>query len=462
MKDNKIIVYLSFIFFILLIPNLCALGIAPARATINFEPSLHKEITLRIINNQNQNLELNIYAEGKLKDYITIKEPNISISANESERAITYGVNLPASFDSPGVHEGEIIVLQPIKKGTASGTALTGSITVKSQLKVKVPYEGKYLESSLLVTKYDGKIQFTIPIKNVGTLNISRIYAEISIASQPTILTESIQLNSDESGKLDKIIDALPAGHYDAIAKIFYDEKSTQLNGTFDVEQAKKFLELKEVKVADFIFGEKAGLVLTFQNSNKEILKSVYAQFDAYDKSGSRVITAQTSTFDAPPDSTFSIPLALDLSGIRSDNYDVVLNVFYADTSKETKFVMTLSDSTISTSFTPTGAFVANLNETKEIQYRIIENNTAQASEKKASLMYVYVVIVIVVIIAVIYYLIRKRNEEEMQAVPVSKVQQKAQQQIQPQVQVPQQPIQEQAIIQEPKKTRKHKKKKAR
>ena len=70
----------------------------------------------RIINNQNQNLELEINATGELKDYIVIREKKIMISSAEDEKTIIFEINLPPSFDYQGTHEAEITVAQALQE----------------------------------------------------------------------------------------------------------------------------------------------------------------------------------------------------------------------------------------------------------------------------------------------------------------------------------------------------------
>src|SRR3989338_5517609 len=430
-KTKKIMTLCILLFFLLLTPLLSfALGIAPARTTLNFEPNLHKEVKLRIINNQNQNLELEINATGELKDYIVIREKKIMISSAEDEKTIIFEINLPPSFDYPGTHEAEITVAQALQEGKVSGTALVGSISLKSQIKINVPYEGKYVESSISITKYNkNKILFTVPVKNVGTENISRLYAEIKISNKSvvhsSVLTDAISLNSGEGGKLVASIEMLPLGHYDAVATLFFDEKSIKFNDSLDAEIA--VIDITEIRITEFIPDKRADLSLEFFNNNNEEINEVYAQLNVYD--GEEIIVSgQTEKFNAGQNSRLKVPLLLDLSNLETKSYDVMLRIFYGAIFTETKFEMTISDNSLSTSLTPTGAFVASRGE----EYQIL-NKTEITEEKKGGVFYYVIAILLLIIVGAAYYYFRKKKEEEEDAEQITQPIQQAPQQIQPQ-----------------------------
>ena len=72
-----------------------ALGIAPSSTDMILDGSLEKSVNFKIINNNEQDMEVLIYAEGPLAEYITFPQQVVTLSASEKEKRLSYKVSIP-------------------------------------------------------------------------------------------------------------------------------------------------------------------------------------------------------------------------------------------------------------------------------------------------------------------------------------------------------------------------------
>ena len=73
MKQTKIIgMGMLLVMFILLISfNVNALGVTPARKTIDFQAGLEESVDLEILNNEHKDMRVAIFVEGDLAQYVS-------------------------------------------------------------------------------------------------------------------------------------------------------------------------------------------------------------------------------------------------------------------------------------------------------------------------------------------------------------------------------------------------------
>ena len=74
MMNKKNIAKIAMIFVVLISLSgiVSALGVAPAKKMVNFDPSLKKEIKLRILNNEHKDFKVVVYARGELAEYLNV------------------------------------------------------------------------------------------------------------------------------------------------------------------------------------------------------------------------------------------------------------------------------------------------------------------------------------------------------------------------------------------------------
>ena len=107
---RKIICLISFVFLLLLIENVLALGVTPAKSVIDFEP-IEKEVSFRIINSEHKDIEIKLNVEGELADRITLESYSFNMSKDEDTKEISHIISLDESLGE-GLHKGEIIITE--------------------------------------------------------------------------------------------------------------------------------------------------------------------------------------------------------------------------------------------------------------------------------------------------------------------------------------------------------------
>jgi len=163
------------LFGIILLPCINAIGITPARTTVNFEPGLEKQVSISVINSEGKDVNLVVAVQGELADYVTLEKTSFSIPSSQNSKNIGYSIKLPSEL-SPGLHTADIIVLQLPDTGELDDAFIGAAVAVVSQLHIYVSYPGKYAEADLNVLNLnDENIQFVIPVLSRGDFDISSV-----------------------------------------------------------------------------------------------------------------------------------------------------------------------------------------------------------------------------------------------------------------------------------------------
>ncbi|MBT6689979.1 hypothetical protein HOB04_01250 [archaeon] len=213
-----------------------ALGITPARTTLDFKPNLTKQIPFSIINSEKENLTLSISIQGDLKDYISIPTSKLLVSSSEESKHSSYNLTLPEQL-GPGLHTADITITQTSEKnGTISAT-----IAVTTQLHIYAPYPEKTANAKLYIYDDNPKnIKFTTLIVNTGKPDITSAKVNIEIYNKlnkkiDTFNTESTDIPSGQIKELTYNWQAdISSSKYTAKATITYDNKTLNLTETFN------------------------------------------------------------------------------------------------------------------------------------------------------------------------------------------------------------------------------------
>ena len=80
-KNNIAKIITIFVVLISLSSLVSALGVAPTRSMVDFEPNLEKEINLKILNNENKDFKVVVYARGELAEYLNVKNTLVNINS---------------------------------------------------------------------------------------------------------------------------------------------------------------------------------------------------------------------------------------------------------------------------------------------------------------------------------------------------------------------------------------------
>src|SRR3989344_8368759 len=89
--------------------NVDAIGVSPARKTIDFSQGYRENVTFNVLNNEHKDMKVVIYVEGDLNESIKLSETLLEFRADENSKELSYDITLPSKLEEPGTHENKII-----------------------------------------------------------------------------------------------------------------------------------------------------------------------------------------------------------------------------------------------------------------------------------------------------------------------------------------------------------------
>lgn len=339
MKYNKIINII--VIFLLFVTIVQALGVTPGRTTLNFEKNLEQEVKFRVLNNEQKDLNLAIYARGDLVDYIEIPIKEIQLKQNEDSKELTYKVKLPEEMEEPGLHEAEIVIREITTEKGEKNIMIGAMQAVITQLHVYVPYPGKYIVAKLDIVggKTDKKMLFFVPLINFGEEDVNKAKAEIIIMDMYEKIINKVE--TDEQGvagkgraELSAQMDPSPLlpGIYRVIAKVTYDGLTTTAENSFYI---KDFLLIPlDISVRDFTLGEIAKFNILVENIGNVEIKDAYSLM-LLDKDGRNIANLKSVPIDFKPLEKKEMVSYWDTKDVKADEYEGKLILRYEDKTDE-------------------------------------------------------------------------------------------------------------------------------
>ena len=334
MSKNLIFLLLA----VILVCQVSALGVTPARTTIDFEPGLKRVVSFDVLNSEGKDLNLVIASQGDLKDYISLSESFVSLSSGEGSKTLTYSLSLPNKLE-PGLHTGEIVILELPSGGETSEAYVRATLAVITQVYVYVPYPGKYAESKMNIINADqgGDVVFIFPVISRGEFDLTSVKANVDIYNQggekiDSFNTQEISVSAGEKKEIvHKWNAGVLIGEYRAEASLIYDGEVISLEGTFSV--GSQDLELQEIKVDSFSLGEIAKLEMLIENKWSEPISDAYIETKILNDKGDIVSEFKSASYDVEPLKKQMFTSYWDTAGVLVGTYETILSIKYGDKS---------------------------------------------------------------------------------------------------------------------------------
>ena len=325
-----------------LIPiNAGAIGVTPGRTTVDFEPNLEKTVTFTIINNERKEFTAFVYAEEELKDYITSEKNIVEFKETDESKPFTYTFRLPEKIEKAGDHWGKIVVME-MPAGVKEGEQLVMATTaVIHQLRVKVPYPGKYAELDLAIHEAEPNetVTFFVKVFNLGDENIYKAFATIDILG-PTneriaiIESEEISVDSKKTGEIIIPWKAeVNPGTYHVVVTVNYDGKIARVEKNFGVGRLR--IEILDVKVRSFVLGGIAKFEINVENKWNQRIADVYAEMIMSDQEGDQIASFKSASVNVEALQRSTLYAYWDTEGVEKGTYDARLILHYADKTTE-------------------------------------------------------------------------------------------------------------------------------
>jgi len=354
---------------LLLIAQAMAIGIAPGSIDTDFG----KEKKVLIINNEHKELDIVLYAEGDLADYITLSQSMVHFNPDEDTKEIKIMINEPE--EGYGKLTAELFAME-LPKGTDKTIATRQAVVTK--ITATAPYPGKYADAKLKIPKVgeDEPVNFVIEILNRGQQQIDVAQARIEVYSPTNDLLVSLQ--SDEKpvkpGEIRELVatysNGLPKGKYYARAVLDYDGVEVILEDTFEI--GNMLVDLKNIYVKNFKLGEIAKFDIIVENMWNEQIPDVYADIMIRDQYGRTQTEFKTSDVDLSPEQTALLNAYWDTSEVLVGEYRTEITLHFLGNNVKKTMTLTVREDAIDIDFMPTALAIDQPAPTKRDSWIIV------------------------------------------------------------------------------------------
>jgi len=331
-KAPKSLYFLAtLIFLIFSFPIIYAFPVSPPTEIIDFKPNLHYSFEYKVGNRQSTPLDIVMYPDGDLKNFIRLSDNKATIMPGEW-KTFTADVNLPDNIEKPGVHKNSIIVEEVIPPATG---IIGGRVAIELQVLIRVPYPGKYIEARLEIP--DGEVGEPLKIKifvaNRGKEDINDIRASIDIhdingVRIATVNTNSISLHVGEENYIyAEWVPSVSAGRYLAKAHITYDENFEELEKEFRIGELLIAINNIFIKEGGIMKNSIAKFVVEVESKWNEPIEDAYIILEA--GNSTKTMGTKSETFDIGAWQINQISLYWDATGYTPGAYTGKVIVYY-------------------------------------------------------------------------------------------------------------------------------------
>jgi hypothetical protein len=395
MMNKRFVVWTFLLIF--LIGSVSALGVTPARTTIDFKPSLSKTVDFEVINSGEKDIKLVLAVQGELTKYISIASTSVDVSASERTKPLSYSLNLPSEL-SPGLHTAEVYILELPSSSEVSEAYVRATLAVVTQVYVYVPYPGKYANAEMRVinANQDGKVTFVFPVVSAGEFDLTSVKANVDIYNKlnekvDSFTTDSIAVPSGEKKELVYQWDAnVSVGEYRAVASLIYDEGTLNFEEKFSV--GSQDLVLQEITTNRFSLGEIVKLEMLVENKWSEPITGAHIETNILNDRGDLVSNFESASYDVEPLKKQVFVSYWDTAGVKEGTYETEVAVLYGD-KKSTNSLK----------------FQVTQNELKVIGLGYVISEDGGAGSNTLVTILIIVIVVLVLINLLWFMLLRKR-----------------------------------------------------
>ena len=349
---NKILInlVLASIITLILISSVAALGITPGRTNIDFKPNEKQTLKVTIVNSENKDLSLLVQTRGDLSNNIILSQESISIKSSEYEKSLTFDLVMPDSL-SPGLHTAEVVVVEASQENGKSPASVGVALAVATQIYVRVPYPGKYVEGEIKIMGGENEKKIFIVAINRGTEKINEIKANIVILDSEGKKVEKLETDKTSltPGEQKDILATWkvnsPKGRYTARAEVIYDGERLALEKNFEIGEL--LLELLDLYVKDFVLGEIAKFNLVVRNKWSEPINKAYAEMLVLDSNYNELADVKSSTYDIPADKQTTMVYYWDTKEVKEGLYNANVLLYYGDKKTQHDLKLDVSSNAI-------------------------------------------------------------------------------------------------------------------
>ena len=352
------------VFTLLVVSDVSALGVSPARKIIEYSPGLEQEVEFNIINSENKDMKVVIYVEGeKINEEIIIDNSELSFSSDESQKTVKYRIKLPQKYDEPGEHEVKIVAREIPLDQAFEGTFVGSSVAVVHMVRINVPYPGKYATTELKIGEDTGNgVDFIVYVNNFGTQKIVSAKGIIDVygpTNEKLTSLETALISVDSGGRKGMNVkwdEDVNPGKYYAKLTLLYDGDVAEYEKVFNVGM--RLVDILDIVAKNFKLGEIARFNILVENGWPEVISDVYTDLLISEK-GQEIGRFKSAAEDVPALAKEELTAFWDTAGVEEGDYDAKISLYYDDKVVEKDMQTKISFNSISFSGF-TGAVVSD------------------------------------------------------------------------------------------------------
>jgi hypothetical protein len=308
-----------------------ALGVRPVKTTIDFQE--HYDGKFRIVNNDHKDMEVKLYVEGDLKNYITLQQTELEFTSSEEMKTVPFTLNLVEEELMPGKVEGTIIIEEVLyTKSTADGY-VAANLKLNHKVYVNVPYPETYLEAEIDVEEKDNEVDVITTVRNMGSLDIDEVKPRVDVFSGNEKIAsydnppEQLVVNEEHSFRNYVEKEKLGIGEFKVLSTINYAEYTLELIEAFTVGNPM----INIIRYDKYFIQERINeLVVEIKSEWNALIEGIYLEVFAF-KNSKEVFSTKTTSFDLGPYEQRKVTSYFDTRGLELGDYDMSLVLHYGN-----------------------------------------------------------------------------------------------------------------------------------
>jgi hypothetical protein len=320
---------------IILVSNVTAIGVRPAKQEMDFEPGLSTSISFTVRNTKDTPISIIVEVDDEAINYMSPIKQEFDLTAGEY-KDVNFELNLPSSMD-PGINK----LFFKVKENPPDDAGFVVSAAVRSFIAVKVPYPGEYLQATITApnVKIGDPVPITINIVNDGTETVEVSQGTLNILGNS--VTDAIPVTFDNivsKSSVSKIIDWNTAdktvGEYTAIVNINFEGGTTSAETRFRVGDV--LINILDVVSEEVSQGRRARVDIIAESKWNEPIADVYAELTLYDQ------IIKTKTEIMPEWNTETFTGYVETTDLEIGTHTGEVTLFYADKTVTSDFTLTI------------------------------------------------------------------------------------------------------------------------
>ncbi|MBU1622701.1 MAG: hypothetical protein ABIH82_04570 [Candidatus Woesearchaeota archaeon] len=281
---------------LVLVQSVVAIGLRPAKTTVDFTPGLEQESSFTIVNNDQTNFSVKVYAAGELAKYLEFGQDELLFNEHDESKKVSFKLNLPQKLP-PGELNTDLVVEELVGE---SENAVSAKLVLKHKLIVRIPALGKFVEAKISSQKEENDLKLFSEVKNIGTEPIKEIKTKFSLYEgwkkiySAETTAESLALGETKMLSVMVPQELVNYGEFDLLAEVSYDKNELVL-------EEKLILGEPEVEILSFdkyfIQGEINPFLVSLENKWNKKLKDLFIDVLVF-KDQEQIDSIRTASFD--------------------------------------------------------------------------------------------------------------------------------------------------------------------